>query len=161
MSKHFQGFQTDLNQKISFFDFWRFIGEQLGDARLSINHQAHTIHQLIDPCSDHPPYLREAITQSYKRSRCHHLGADINLIAVLDVLGEIAYQLQGKSLDDLLDIELLEEIAWHISERFGEALQTQLKASQQGKNHAQDGLSRPAQVIALSKVRIKRLNQQL
>ena len=118
------------------------------------------IHQFIDASSDHFPYLRDAITLSYKRSQCHHLGANIDLIAVLDILGETAFNLQGKQSDDLLDIELLEEIAWYISERFGEALQVQLAAAEQAFKSQVSNAKRKPQIISLTKVRIQRSNQQ-
>lgn len=166
MSKHFQGFDADPNQKISFFDFWLYIADQLGDARLSINHNAKTIHGLIDTSSDHLPYLKDVITLSYKRSHCHYLRGDIDLIVVLDILGETAFELQGRHSGDLLDIELLEEIAWHISERFGEILELQLSASleNEGANTiVKRTRTKPqqAQVISLVTSRIRRSNKKL
>jgi hypothetical protein len=158
MSKHFEGFQEHLGRAISFFDFWLFIADQLGDSRLRINKNAGNIHQLIDLGSDHTPHLRKAIIQSYKQSRCYHLQAPIDLIAVLDILGETAYDLQGKQLDDLLDIELLEEIAWYISERFGAIIAPQLSSSgstQRGESHKQTAACK---IVSLPNEKIKRLN---
>lgn len=166
MSEHFQGFQDSPSRVVSFLDFWLLIGEQLGNAKLKINAKAGNIHQLIDKSSDHTQQLREVIMQSYKRSRCYHLGAPIDLIAVLDILGETAYQLHGQELDDLLDIELLEEIAWCISERFASLIEPEIEAyyapmqslradrSRQNQQHV-------AEVISLPRVKIKRANRQL
>jgi len=42
---------------------------------------------------------------------------------VLDILGETAYELEQKQQDDLYDIEFLEEIALHISERYSHCIQ--------------------------------------
>lgn len=168
---HFKGFQDDLSLKISFNDFWLFIGDQLGDSRLKINRNAKTIHQFLAGSSDHFPYLRSAIIQSYKRSQCHHLGAPINLISVLDILGETAYELQGDQQDDLLDIELLEEIAWHIGERFKATIRLQMqeiKTQESNLHNAEPFVKtniksamQPAKIVSFSKARIRRSNSQL
>ena len=161
MSKHFEGFQEHLGRAVSFFDFWLYIADQLGDSRLRINKNADTIHQLIDLGSDHTPQLRKAIIQSYKRSLCYHLRAPIDLISVLDILGETAYELQGKQLDDLLDIELLEEIAWYISERFGAIITEQLGRSESTSLRQPHKQTAPCKVVSLPNEKIRRLNARL
>ena len=162
MSKHFQGFQDSLNRVVSFLDFWLFVGDQLGDARLRINAKAATIHQLMDRSSGHTQQLRDVIMQSYKRSHCYHLGAPIDLVAVLDILGETAYELHGKQADDLLDIELLEEIAWHISERFGWVIEPELHAtSARCRSVDRNQNNRNSNIISLPKVKIKKANAKL
>lgn len=103
---------------VQFIEFWNLIATELGSSRLRINSSATTIHELIGRDSDARIYLRDAIKKSYKLSKCQHLKSPISVVAVLDVLGEAAYELQGEKADDLFDIELLEEIAWLISNRY-------------------------------------------
>ena len=146
-------------------DFWGFIATQLGSSRLKINAGANTIHQLLDQDSDHRQYLKDIITQSYKRSRCHHLHAPINVNYVLDILGETAFELQGKHCDDLLDIELLEEIAWHIDERYAQHIDTgTLDTTESGKRESGKRESgkresgKKADVLSLPRAKIRRAN---
>jgi len=139
--------------KIPFIEFWLFIGSELGSSRLKLNSHAESIHQVLDKGSDHQHYLKNIITQSYKRSRCNHLRAPININHVLDVLGETAYELQGKRCDDLMDIELLEEIAWHIGERYERHLNIPTQ------NHTKD--DRKAEVLSLPNAKIRRANIRL
>lgn len=138
------------NGQILFLDFWIFIDSKLGSSRLKINARANSIHEVLARGSDHPQYLKDVITQSYKRSQCHHLQAPINVNYVLDILGETAFELQGKQCDDLLDIELLEEVAWHIDERYGQSIEVQLTES-----------SPKADVVSLPRAKIKRANSRL
>ena len=109
-------------QTVTFRIFWEFIAQQLGDAWLTLNPSAHKVSELVSLSYDPKEYLKQVIVQSYKRSACKNLDSPINLAEVLDVLGETAYSLQGERRDDLFDIELLEEIAWHISDRYAEQL---------------------------------------
>jgi len=140
-----------LNMPISFMAFWQFMACELGSSRLRINNSAKSIREFIHTGSDHKNYLRDVIQQSYKRSHCHHLKAPINIDIVLDILGETAYDLQGKSCDDLLDIELLEEIAWHIGERFSQHIELPSKAQK----------SKTADVVSLPGAKIRRANSRL
>lgn len=134
-------------------DFWLFIASQLGSSRLKINAHATSIHQVLDKGSDHQQYLKNIITQSYKRGRCHHLNAAINVNHVLDVLGETAFDLQGKHCDDLFDIELLEEIAWLIGERYAQHIEIQILEPVKP--------TKAAQVVSLPSAKIKRANARL
>jgi hypothetical protein len=103
---------------VQFAEFWSLIANELGSSRLRIDSNAKTIHELVSQDSGARVYLRNAIKRSYKLSKCQHLRSPISLITVLDVLGQTAYELQGEKADDLFDIELLEEIAWHINNRY-------------------------------------------
>ncbi len=150
MSKHSAQDSNKFAKSPTFTDFWRTIANELGSSRLKINARATSIHKFIDRNSDHKEYLRQAIQQSYKRSHCNHLRDTINLESVLDILGEIAFELQGAQADDLLDIELLEEIAWLIGERFQLALPVQENSTQS-----------QVQVVSLDKAKIRRANLRL
>lgn len=110
--------KTSVPKCLEFNQFWLFIAHQLGSSRLKINAQAHDIHDFLDPSNDSREYLKSTIKESYKRSHCDNLQSAISLNKVLDILGETAYELRNNQRDDLFDIELLEEIAWHISGRY-------------------------------------------
>ena len=118
MTKQRKTSSDDSADPIQFIEFWNLIANELGSSRLRIDVKAKTIHELFSQDSDARVYLRDAIKKTYKLSKCQHLRSPISLITVLDVLGQTAYELQGEKADDLFDIELLEEIAWHISNRY-------------------------------------------
>ncbi len=86
---------------------------------MQINTDANSINDFILPDSD---FVKEIIRSSYTRSQCYHLQSPININKTLDILGEHAFKLNNKGHSngsaDLLDIEFLEEIAWHIGEHF-------------------------------------------
>jgi len=109
---------------IPFIEFWTFVSESMGNARLRINTEADSINEFIDSSGDPKEYLISLIQSSYKRSQCYHLRAPICVNSVLDILGETAYELQSKQQDDLYDIEFLEEIAFYISERYAHRIMT-------------------------------------
>jgi len=150
MSKHSVENPDKTGKCVSFLDFWNTVATELGSSRLKINPNAGSIHRFIDCNSDHKEYLKKVIQLSYKQSECNHLRDNVNLECVLDILGETAYQLQGQQADDLLDIELLEEIAWLISERYESSLK--LATTNQ---HAH------TPVISLDKFKIRRSNAKL
>ena len=110
------------SETVEFRVFWEFIAAQLGDAWLSLNPQATRLNNLIEISYDPKDYLRQVIIQSYKKSKCNHLNSPICLNVLLDILGETAYKLRGEKRDDLFDIELLEEIAWYVADRYGHLL---------------------------------------
>ena len=114
--------QQRLIDPLEFKEFWTYIGRELGNSRLRINPKAKDIHNFIDPSNDAKEYLKHAIKESYKRSDCTNLRSKINVNLILDILGETAYKLRSNHRDDLFDIELLEEIAWHISDRYQHCL---------------------------------------
>ena len=87
----------------------------MGNVRIQINDNASSINGFIHPDSD---FIKDIIRKSYTQSKCYHLESPINVNEILDILGEHAYQLNENLAADLLDIEFLEEIAWHIGERF-------------------------------------------
>jgi len=92
----------------------------MGSSHLRINVNAKSIHDFVSPDSE---FLREIVRNSYSRSHCYNLNSMLDMNTVLDILGEQAYGLRGDVSDDLLDIELLEEIAWHIGERYSHCLE--------------------------------------
>jgi len=142
---------SNLNKNaLSFIGFWQLVASELGSSRLKINDKTNSIQHLVDCNSDPKDYLKKAIQQSYKRSNCHHLRDTVDLNAVLDVLGETAYTLQNQHADDLLDIELLEEIAWLISERYPNHLAITPPV-----------LREEPTVISLSKTKIIKANSRL
>lgn len=148
---------------ISFLDFWRFIAKELGNSRLKINVNARSIHDFLITDGDQKAYLRDAIKRSYKLNKCHHLGSIICVISVLDILGETAYQLQSSKQDDLFDIELLEEIAWHISHRFADHFELKdgsNSASSLASSDMDNKVSRN-NVSSLPKAKIRRANSRL
>jgi len=109
---------TTAHNEIQFIGFWQGVAAELGNSRLRISLKPNNIHELVDKDCDGPNYLKKIIKKSYKLSRCQHIKSPISLEKLLNLLGETAFELQGKHRDDLFDIELLEEIAWHISSRY-------------------------------------------
>ena len=103
--------------------FWQTIASGLGNSRLRINPRAESIKHYLDVESDHKYFLKALILQSYKRCRCYHLNARFDVNIALDILGETSYSLQGSREDDLLDIELLEEIAWLINQHYSHLIE--------------------------------------
>ena len=153
MSKHSAQDSTNIRKATAFADFWLLIASELGSSRLKVNPEAQSIGQFIDSSGDQKDYLREVIRQSYKRSRCYHLRDAIDIEAVLDILGETAYSLQGQQADDLLDIELLEEIAWLIGERFWNTALLPARTA--------DNAVKKARIICLRSSKIRRANAKL
>ncbi|MEM7358670.1 MAG: hypothetical protein AAF431_06225 [Pseudomonadota bacterium] len=140
-------------EPIQFLEFWRLVAIDLGNSRLRINTNAKSIHELVDKDGDSRSYLVDAIRKSYKLSQCQHLASPISLEHVLDILGETAYTLQGDQRDDLFDIELLEEIAWHISDRYSIQLSTLVE--QHDKPAANN---KSAQIVSFPNYKIRRAN---
>lgn len=118
MSKDSVKIQAQNCDFLGFSDFWQTIANELGNSRIKVNVKAESIKQFLEADSDHREFLRKLIYQSYKRCRCYHLNARFDVNIALDVLGETSFNLKGNKEDDLLDIELLEEIAWLISQLF-------------------------------------------
>jgi hypothetical protein len=154
---------------IIFSEFWNTIASGLGNSRFKINTKAESIKYFLDPESDHKDFLRILIQQSYKRCRCYHLNARFDVNVALDILGETSYALQGNKEDDLLDIELLEEIAWLIDQHYGQAIE--MPDSMLVDGHSEERyLCQPSSskissnkagpVISLSKLKIRRANRK-
>jgi hypothetical protein len=141
-------------RSLSFVEFWVVAAQEVGDARLRINPEARNAKQLLAMNSDHRDYIPVIVQQSYQRSHCRHLRDAIDLNVVLDLLGETAYSLKGQHADDLLDIELLEELAWIISQRYLHHL------DMPECNQPEDKMTSTAQVVSLNKVKILQANQR-
>ncbi|NNC99478.1 MAG: hypothetical protein HKN85_04795 [Gammaproteobacteria bacterium] len=146
-------------QQVQFFEFWHTVATELGNSKLRINRGARTIHDFVDKESDVRDYLKDAIKKSYKLSRCRNLSSPISMDSVLDILGETAFRLQDDQRDDLFDIELLEEIAWHISNRYLACLALDKGDPSREKSGA--GKSQPAQIISFPNYKIRRANSRL
>ena len=126
----------------------------MGNVGLAINQDTTSINDFLSPECD---FLRDIVRSSYTRSKCYHLHSVIDLNQVLNILGERAYELNNQQLNglpqaDLLDIELLEEIAWNINERFL-ALVTLPNKTQTRQTKAQ--------ILNLPRLKIRRANKQL
>ena len=102
---------------MKFAEFWLFIGEQIGNAHLHLNSKAKTLDDFFHRIAYSDPLLKTAITQSYKKSGASSLKSPFNPEKTLDVLGLIAFDLRGTHTADLCAIELLEEIAFHITHK--------------------------------------------
>ena len=136
---------------VEFRHFWKFIAQQIGDSRLTLNHAATQIEHFLQLDCDPKNCLRSVSIESYRRSNCKNLNSPIDLNVVLDVLGETAYSLRGQSRDDLFDIELLEEVAWHIANRYSQ--QIQIERSEQ--------YPADAKIISFPDYRIRKANTRL
>jgi len=117
MSKHRQHDATLYKKSLSFIDFWSFVSSQVGNCKLDINASANHLDHLFPEHAAHPEYLKSMIISTLT-NRHGKLNQNIDLNVVLDALGDTAFHLRQRANDDLFDIELLEEIAWHIAERF-------------------------------------------
>jgi len=148
------------NATVSFRSFWQYIAQELGDAWLGLNAEAHNLKEFIELSYDPKEYMRQVIMQSYKRSGCCGLDSEISVDAVLDILGEIAFSLRGERRDDLFDIELLEEIAWHIGNRFSHLIECNQKELNDIDPERHTTVE-CAPVVSFPKYRIRKANAQL
>lgn len=150
---------------VGFSEFWQLIASELGNSRLKVNLKADSIKYFLDAESDHRAFLRNIIHQSYKRCHCYHLKARFDVNIALDILGETSYKLQGSKEDDLLDIELLEEIAWLVSRHYSQLIkmpESALKSDKKGTHNAsENGIAKSRPIVSLSKLKIQRANQRL
>lgn len=140
---------------VSFVNFWRFIAKSLGDSRLRIRNEADSIETLLASNSDHREFLREVIITSYFESNCCSIDDLIDMNTTLDVMGEAAYQLQGRNKDDLMDIELLEEIAYLIQQQYFYLIDVAKPID----NDRRDGLF--GAIVTFSNRKIRRANTKL
>jgi len=149
---------------IIFSEFWQTIASGLGNSRFKINTKAESIRYFLDPESDHKDFLRILIQQSYKRCRCYHLNARFDVNVVLDILGETSYTLQGNKEDDLMDIELLEEIAWLLNQHYGQAIEMPESMLTDDRSEERDlcqlSSNKVGPVISMSKLKIRRANRK-
>ena len=139
---------------LSFSSFWWTIASELGNSRIKINPKAESIKQFLKSDSDHKDFLRKLIQQSYKRCHCYHLNARFDVNVALDLLGETFFTLTGNKEDDLLDIELLEEVAWIINQHYPQHIEMPLSML------TQDNSEHSKSVISLSDQKILRANQK-
>ncbi|MFT6032091.1 MAG: hypothetical protein ACI854_000618 [Arenicella sp.] len=150
---------------LGFNQFWQTIASELGNSRFKINTKAESIKYFLAAESDHKDFLRVLIRQSYKRCRCYHLNARFDVNIALDILGETSYKLQGTRQDDLMDIELLEEIAWLINQHYSHAIEMpESMLAQQASNVGElNGpiSSEVGAIFSMSKIKTRRANQKL
>ncbi len=169
MSKDSVKIKVQNRDFLSFSEFWQTIANELGNSRIKINTRAESIKQFLQADSDHREFLRTLIHQSYKRCHCYHLNARFDVNIALDVLGETSFNLKGNKEDDLLDIELLEEIAWLISQHYGHKVSMPesllINADETNDNHANMSVNESRSkaetpIISLSKRKIRLANQR-
>ena len=122
----------------------------MGNVRIQLNDNASSINDFIHPDSH---FIKEIIRESYTQSKCYHLESSVNVNKILDILGQHAYQLNENLAADLLDIEFLEEIAWHISERFI----NHIDLSQESKRYNKT----TAHIISFPAAKIRKANSRL
>jgi hypothetical protein len=168
MSKDSQQVQKAVSQKLKFSEFWQTIAAEMGDSRLKINANAESIRTFLDAEGDHRSFLRTLIHQSYKRCHCYHLHARFDVNIALDMLGETNYHLQNAREDDLLDVELLEEIAWLVNEHYFHLIEMpasilQCKKQQRhfDDNHHSPNTRSAPHIVSMSKLKIQRANNKM
>jgi len=168
MSKESLKIKAQNRDFLGFSDFWQTIANELGNSRIKVNTEAESIKQFLLPDSDHKEFLRKLIHQSYKRCQCYHLNARFDVNIALDVLGETSFSLKGNKEDDLLDIELLEEIAWLISQHYAHKVKMPAsllknaveEAGDQRPDASRDSLpTTKTPIISLSKRKIRMANR--
>ncbi len=154
MSKRTQNKAGTPKRALTFIDFWVSASNEIGDHRLAINASAKRLEELFIPTVVHAEHLKELVTHSLEQ-RSGKLTQIINVNALLDALGETAFKLRKTAADDLFDIELLEEIAWHISEHYPHLIEmplpTELKPTQNNE-------AKPS-VVSLTKYKIVKANR--
>ena len=161
MDKHEQQ-QANIVNAVGFKAFWLSVSMELGQARLHLDEAAQCLDGFIQEHSDVRTYLHRAIKRTYRESRCQNLDSPISIECVLDTLGEAAYELQTENSGDLFDIELLEEIAWLICDRYADQvteLVARCKAWQCPDKATSE--STPAQIISFPDYKIRRANARL
>lgn len=146
------------------------ISNELGNARLVLNPKAKNIGGFIHRRSDVQSYLHDTIRKSFKLSRCQNLSEPIDLAVVYDLLGEAAYKLQRQDNCDLFDIELLEEVAWLIADRYSlhvaEMVEMDAQRSGREKLHYERAHKRPkpnkkAAIVSFPRFKIRKANALL
>ena len=168
MSKDSLQITQNAYRTVGFSEFWLLIASELGNSRLKVDVGAESIKYFLDAESDHKDFLRKIIHQSYKRCHCYHLKARFDVNIALDILGETNYKLQGSKEDDLLDIELLEEIAWLVNQHYSHLIKMPDSTLAQ-TNVIGDGFDKATEkqgsttfpIVSLSKRRINKANRRL
>jgi len=114
---------------LSFREFWLSMQNLVGESSITLETQASTIKEFIDNTKQPFSFSQELIIRSYKASDCVNLESNIDLNSVLDVMGDIAWNLKLNSNDDLMSVELLEEIAHYISTLYKEQIKPKANTS--------------------------------
>lgn len=119
MSKHpDKNFVSNI-KPTSFVAFWSTIGADLPEGMLVLRDRPKSTEALFATRSNHSDLLREVILGSYAACKCDTVDDAIDINTVLDLMGDAAFNRQMHNTDDLLDIEMLEEIAYLICLHFG------------------------------------------
>ncbi|MCH2189795.1 MAG: hypothetical protein MK188_02570 [Gammaproteobacteria bacterium] len=103
---------------LTFLGFWIVMSEGIGNNRLELNPKAKAIDEMFLSDNLYQEHIKLLI-QNTLNDKSKSLKQPIDINQVLDALGETAYSLRQNQADDLYEIELLEEIAWHINEKYG------------------------------------------
>jgi hypothetical protein len=113
---------NEIERSLSFRQFWLNIESLVGSNNIALEVNAKHIKQFIDNAKQPHHFVKDLITRSYNESFCNNLNSPIDVNKVLDIMGEIAWKLRINCNDDLLSVELLEEIALHISTMHAEQI---------------------------------------
>ena len=132
--------------KRSFKQVWCFLSEQIGECHLAVNNSATSLNDFLLPQQG---FIKQVMQEVYKRNQCSNLNSLLNIDTTFDVLGEKAAELKQTKKDDLADIELLEEIGWHLQQRY----LLNKKTNQKKDNET-------AKIISLSSVKTKIQNSR-
>lgn len=135
--------------KNTFKEVWCFLSEQIGECRLPVQQNAKNLSDFLLMQEGNPGFMKQLIKQVYKRNKCSNLNSTLNIEITFDVLGEKSAELKQTRKDDLTDIELLEEIGWHLQQRYPFPEQTNRE------NH-----KATAKIISLSSVKTRIQNSK-
>jgi len=161
VSKHKNHTQDNCVQCPSFGDFWGTVCDQIGDHRISINSSAESKQDLLDAESLHPEFVKELVYACFERSQ-KSKNHRVDFCALLDHMGSLAYCMRESYSDDLLDIELLEEIAWVINTHFPYCIDSSVLARQLDSHDLiESSIERTTPtVISIKNYRSKSANQR-
>ena len=109
---------------IRFKDFWLTMSCLAGDTRLTMDAKADTLGEFISDQEEY--FIRQLMTTVYSCSKCSSIYSHIDLRCVFDALGESGLHMRQTDSDDLLNVELLEEIAWLTTQYFPQQVQQQV-----------------------------------
>lgn len=113
---------------IKFIELWDYLSYEIGNSRLPLNKSALTISELSQD-QNSPEFIKELLKQCYIKNHCRNLTSPVNIETILDCLGESAYHLRDNQKDDLMHIELLEEMAWHIVKSYGHLIKIETNSN--------------------------------
>ncbi len=160
MSKHKNHTQDISLQSPSFSDFWGTVCDQLGDHRIAINCCADSKRDLLDAESLHPEFVKELIYACFDRSQKTKQHR-VDFCMLLDHMGILAHGMRESQSDDLLDIELLEEIAWVINTHYPYCIDSNLLARQLDARDLLESSRQPetSEVIPIKRYKSKTSDQ--